>query len=136
MWIFGEFRTHEAVLRCLHLPKWVSAIAGLFAGTTCEYWQMEKEFCVYILASRRNGTLYVGVTSNLVQRVWQHREGVLPGFSKRYDVKCLVWYEQHENAESAIVREKQIKKWNRQWKVDLIERSNPYWNDLYFEITD
>jgi putative endonuclease len=96
---------------------------------------MEKAFCVYILASGRNGTLYVGVTSNLVQRVWQHKESLVDGFTKEYGVKQLVWFEQHENAESAIQREKQIKKWNREWKVRMIEAQNPYWNDLYSDIT-
>ena len=95
---------------------------------------MEKSFCVYILASARNGTLYVGVTSNLIQRVWQHKEGLIDGFTKRYRVKNLVWFEQHEDAESAIRREKQIKKWERQWKVRLLEAGNPYWNDLYPEL--
>ena len=95
---------------------------------------MEKAFCVYILASARNGTLYVGVTSNLVQRVWQHKEGLVDGFTKEYDVKDLVWYEQHDNAESAIRREKQVKKWNREWKVRMLEEQNPYWNDLYQQI--
>ena len=92
---------------------------------------MEKAFCVYILASTRNGTLYVGVTSNLIQRVWQHKEGLFDGFTKEYRVKDLVWYEQHESAESAIQREKQIKKWDRDWKIRLLEEQNPYWNDLY-----
>ena len=96
---------------------------------------MEKAFCVYMLASGRNGTLYVGVTSDLVKRAWQHNEGVVAGFTKEYDVKRLVWYEQHGNAESAITREKQLKKWNRIWKIRLIEEANPYWNDLYGEIT-
>jgi putative endonuclease len=96
---------------------------------------MEKTFHVYMLASGRNGTLYVGVTSNLVQRVFQHKEGIVGGFTKQYGVKSLVWYEQHESAENAITREKQIKRWNRQWKIDLIERGSPYWNDLYPEIT-
>jgi len=95
---------------------------------------MEKAFCVYLLASARNGTLYVGVTSNLVQRVWQHKEGAVDGFTRKYRVKRLVWYEQHDSAESAIQREKQIKKWNREWKVQLLEERNPYWNDLYLEI--
>jgi len=95
---------------------------------------MEKAFCVYILASARNGTLYVGVTSNLVQRVWQHKEGLVDGFTKEYDVKDLVWYEQHDNAESAIRREKQVKKWDREWKVRMLEEQNPYWNDLYPQI--
>jgi len=92
---------------------------------------MEKAFCVYILASARNGTLYVGVTSNLLQRVWQHKEGLADGFTKKYEISSLVWYEQHDSAESAITREKQIKKWNRMWKIRLIEATNPYWNDLY-----
>ena len=95
---------------------------------------MERAFCVYILASKRNGALYVGITSNLAQRTWQHKEGLADGFTKEYGIKLLVWYEQHENAESAITREKQIKKWNRAWKIRLIEKSNPYWNDLYPEI--
>ena len=92
---------------------------------------MEKQFYVYILASDRNGTLYIGVTSNLIQRVWQHQEKQVDGFTKKYDVQKLVWFEHHENAESAITREKQIKKWNRNWKIRLIEETNPYWNDLY-----
>ncbi len=78
---------------------------------------MEKQFYVYILASDRNGTLYVGMTSNLVQRAWQHKEKLVEGFTKTYDVQKLVWFEKHENAESAIIREKRIKKWNREWKV-------------------
>jgi putative endonuclease len=86
---------------------------------------MEKTFHVYMLASGRNGTLYVGVTSNLAQRVFQHKEGIVGGFTKQYGVKSLVWYEQHESAENAITREKQIKRWNRQWTIDLIERGNP-----------
>jgi putative endonuclease len=96
---------------------------------------MEKAFCIYMLASERNGTLYVGVTSDLVKRAWQHREGAVAGFTKKHHVKRLVWYEQHASAESAITREKQLKKWNRIWKIRLIEEANPYWNDLYGEIT-
>ena len=92
---------------------------------------MQKQFYVYILASRRNGTLYTGMTSNLVKRAWQHRNGEMDGFTKKYGVKRLVYYETHQNAESAIMREKQIKKWNRQWKLRLIEKDNPQWNDLY-----
>jgi putative endonuclease len=91
---------------------------------------MEKQFAVYILASQRNGTLYIGVTSNLPKRVWEHREGVADGFSKEYGCKTLVWYELHGNAEAAITREKQLKKWNRIWKLSLIERMNPEWKDL------
>jgi putative endonuclease len=96
---------------------------------------MEKAFCVYMLANRRNGTLYAGVTSNLVQRAWQHREGVVNGFSREHEAKLLVWYEQHETAYEAITRERQIKKWNRAWKIEMIEAGNPYWRDLYSDIT-
>jgi putative endonuclease len=93
---------------------------------------MQREFapCVYLLASRRNGTLYVGVTSNLLARVHQHREGLLPGFTRDYGVKRLVWFERHGSMEQAIVREKRIKKWNRAWKLELIEAGNPEWRDL------
>ena len=84
-----------------------------------------------MLAGSRNGTLYIGVTSNLVQRVWQHREKFVDGFAARYGLTRLVWYEMHDDAETAIAREKQLKKWNRAWKIELIERMNPYWNDLY-----
>ena len=90
--------------------------------------------CVYILASQRNGTLYAGVTSNLPQRIWQHRQGFVDGFTSRYGAHSLMWYEQHETMMSAIAREKAIKKWNREWKVELIEASNPEWRDLYEEI--
>ena len=92
--------------------------------------------CVYILASRRNGTLYVGVTSNPPQRLWQHRDGVVDGFTKRYGVKTLVWFELHETMEAAIKREKQIKEWRRAWKLRLIEEKNPDWRDLSDEIAD
>ena len=95
---------------------------------------MEKQFYVYILANDRNGTLYVGVSSDLIKRVWQHKEKLVDGFTKTYEVEKLVWFEKHENAESAITREKRIKKWNREWKVRLIEETNPYWNDLYSSI--
>ena len=95
---------------------------------------MERVFAVYIMASKRNGTLYIGVTSNLPKRVWEHREGVVDGFAKEYGVKTLVWYEVHDNAESAITREKQLKKWNRLWKLGLIEEKNPEWKDLFGEI--
>ena len=85
---------------------------------------------VYLLCSRRNGTLYTGVTSDLVQRIHQHREGLIPGFTLEYGVKRLVWFEQHATMELAIQREKRIKKWNRAWKLELIEKDNPDWNDL------
>lgn len=95
---------------------------------------MEKVGYVYMLASSRYGTLYVGVTSNLVQRVWQHREAVVDGFTKKYEVKRLVWFETHVGIVEAITREKQIKRWNRTWKVNLIQRTNPLWRDLFDEI--
>ena len=87
--------------------------------------------CVYILASDRNGTLYVGVTSDLAKRVWQHKNSVVEGFTEKYDVHALVWYELHETMESAISREKALKEWQRAWKIRLIEESNPEWRDLY-----
>ena len=96
---------------------------------------MEKQFCVYILASNRNGTIYIGVTSNLAKRIWEHKEGLVAGFTKEYAVHKLVWHELHNSAESAITREKRIKKWNREWKIRLIEEVNPYWNDLYLTLT-
>ena len=95
---------------------------------------MVKQPVVYILANKRNGTLYIGVTSNPVQRVWQHKEKQIEGFTKRYNVDKLVWYECHPTMESAITREKQIKEWQRQWKLQLIEKHNPEWHDLYNEI--
>ena len=95
---------------------------------------MSKQFCVYLLASKRNGTLYIGVTSDLVGRVWQHRNKAADGFTAKYGVTRLVYYELHESAESAISREKQMKKWNRSWKLKLIEDNNPDWKDLYDEI--
>ena len=90
-----------------------------------------KQPCVYMLASRRNGTLYAGVTSNIIKRIREHKNDVVEGFTKRYGVHTLVWYEIHETMESAISREKTIKGWNRQWKLELIEKGNPEWADLY-----
>ncbi len=91
-------------------------------------------FHVYILASKRYGTLYTGMTSNIGQRVFQHKGGLTGGFTKKYAVKMLVYYESHETAESAIKREKQIKEWKRQWKIELIEKSNPDWHDLFDDL--
>lgn len=91
----------------------------------------EKGGFVYIVASGRNGTLYIGVTSLLIQRIWQHREGTADGFTKRYGCKRLVWFEQYGEIELAIRREKQVKEWRRAWKIELIEASNPEWNDLF-----
>ena len=91
-------------------------------------------FFVYILATNRNGTLYIGMTDDLVKRVWQHRNGLAAGFTDRYAVKTLVWFERHESRESAFARERRLKKWNRSWKLDLIEHNNPHWRDLWSEI--
>jgi putative endonuclease len=88
-------------------------------------------FFVYLLASKPHGTLYVGGTSDLRRRVWEHRNKVVPGFTARYAVGRLVWYEVHESLESAILREKQIKEWKRAWKISLIEQDNPRWEDIY-----
>jgi len=93
-----------------------------------------KNGYVYILASRRNGTLYVGVTSNLVQRVWQHKQHLIAGFTEKYNVTHLVYFEVHDAIYSAICREKQIKKWRRAWKLNLIEKFNPEWRDLYEDL--
>lgn len=93
-----------------------------------------KQYYVYILGSERNGTLYTGVTANLMKRVYEHKNNLADGFTKKYDVHRLVWYEVHGSAETAITREKQIKKWKRDWKLQLIEKFNPYWNDLYENI--
>lgn len=95
---------------------------------------MDKQPCVYLLASRRNGTLYVGVTSDLVKRVWEHRNDLIEGFTKRYGVHTLVWLERHETMESAIAREKAIKEWKRNWKLELIEHVNPDWRHMYADI--
>jgi putative endonuclease len=95
----------------------------------------EKQFYVYMLASRIGGTLYIGVTSRLTERVWQHKNGVVEGFTKRYHVHRLVWFEVHEAAESAIRREKQLKEWRRAWKIKLIQELNPNWDDLYPGLT-
>ena len=94
-----------------------------------------KQPCAYIVASKRNGTLYIGVTSNLIQRVWQRKSDLVTGFTKRYGTHTLVWYEGHETMESAITREKRIKEWKRAWKVELIEQGNPSWRDLYAHIS-
>jgi putative endonuclease len=95
---------------------------------------MDKQPAVYILASRRNGTLYIGVTSDVVKRVYEHKEDLIGGFTKRYGVHQLVYFEMHEDMLSAISREKQLKKWNRAWKIELIEQRNPEWRDLYAEL--
>jgi putative endonuclease len=90
-----------------------------------------NNYYVYIICSKRNGTLYIGVTSDLIKRVYEHKNKLADGFSKKYDVHRLVWYESHETVEEAIIREKEIKKWNRRWKLRLIEKDNPEWDDMY-----
>jgi putative endonuclease len=93
-----------------------------------------KQPAVYILASQRKGTLYVGVTSDLVKRIWEHKNELVEGFTKKYQVHRLVYFEQHQTMENAINREKQLKKWNRAWKIELIEKNNPHWRDLWQDI--
>jgi putative endonuclease len=94
------------------------------------------QYFVYILASQRNGTLYVGVTNDLVRRVQEHREGLVEGFTKRYRVKVLVYCEAHQDISKAILREKRIKRWRRDWKLELMERENPEWRDLWLDLTE
>ena len=122
----------QNVVPAKHALEVFSRGAGIQEG----WLGVAKQFFVYIMASRRNGTLYIGVTSNLVQRVWNHKQGLVEGFTSKYDVKMLVYFEPHESAESAITREKRrrIKKWERAWKMRLIEESNPEWRDLYSTI--
>ena len=94
-----------------------------------------KQYFVYILASKRNGTLYTGVTSNLLKRVYEHKNNLIEGFTKKYNVHTLVYYEAYNDIYDAIAREKNIKKWKRQWKIELIEKSNPKWEDLYYSLS-
>jgi putative endonuclease len=95
---------------------------------------IDHVYSVYILASKRNGTLYIGVTANLIKRVYEHKNHLVDGFTKKYNVHNLVYYETTEDISSAIKREKQIKKWKRKWKIELIENKNPNWRDLYFDL--
>ena len=92
---------------------------------------MEKQPCVYLLASKRNGTLYTGVTSNLIKRIWEHKNNLVEGFTSQYSVHILVWYEIYDMMESPIQRENAIKNWRRAWKMKMIEELNPRWRDLY-----
>ena len=95
---------------------------------------MERQPCVYLLASKQNGTLYAGVTSNLLKRIWEHKNNLDEGFTSKYDVHALVWYEMHDTMEFAIQREKAIKNWKRAWKIKVIEELNPHWQDLYLSL--
>ena len=99
---------------------------------TANYPNNENQYYVYILASKRNGTLYIGVTSNLIKRVYEHKKNLVDGFTRKYNIHKLAYYEITNDIESAIRREKQLKKWNRKWKMNLIEKSNPEWIDLYY----
>ena len=92
---------------------------------------MSNTYFVYIMASARNGTLYIGMTSDIGRRVWEHREGIVPGFTDTYGIKLLVYFESHADVGTAISRETRLKKWKRRWKIELIQKSNPYWDDLY-----
>ena len=95
---------------------------------------MDKDYYVYVLAKKRNGTLYVGVTSNLIKRIWEHKNKAVEGFTQKYNVDKLVYFEQYSDPENAIKREKRLKKYNRQWKVELIVKENPEWRDLYADL--
>jgi putative endonuclease len=95
----------------------------------------ERYYWVYVIASTVGGTLYIGVTNNLVRRMYEHRNGLVPGFTKRYGVHRLVYFEPHTDVEAAIRREKRLKRWNRTWKIQLIEQTNPNWDDLYPQIS-
>jgi putative endonuclease len=95
---------------------------------------MVRSYWVYVLASKIGGTLYIGVTNDLVRRVYEHRMGLADGFTKRYRIHRLIYFEQHDDIEAAILREKQLKKWKRAWKIELIEKTNPNWVDLYYQI--
>jgi len=95
---------------------------------------MERQPCVYMLASKRNGTLYTGVTSNLTKRIWEHKNNLVESFTSKYGVHTLVWYELHDTMESAIQREKTIKNWKRVWKLKVVEEMNLHWHDLYFDL--
>jgi len=101
---------------------------------TNHYCKGENQYYVYILASKRNGTLYIGVTSNLIKRIYEYKNNFIEGFTKKYNIHNLVYYEMTEDVTSAIEREKQLKKWKRNWKIELIEKKNPEWKDLYFDL--
>ena len=97
---------------------------------------LTKQYFVYILASRKNGTLYIGITNDLIKRVYEHKNNLADGFTKKYSIHTLVYYEIHNDVSAAIIREKQLKKWNRQWKIELIEKTNSDWKDLYNNLSE
>jgi len=108
-------------------------LKGKFMDTS-HYCKSENQYYVYILASKRNGTLYIGVTSDLIKRIYEHKNNLIEGFTKKYNIHNLVYYEITEDVNSAIAREKQPKIWKRNWKIELIEKNNPGWKDLYFDL--
>ena len=110
------------------------AEAGIHGVATLDGADTMKSPCVYIMASKRNGTLYIGVTSDVVRRAWEYKSDAIDGFTKKYGVHLLVYYEMHASMPDAILREKRMKRWNRAWKIELIERSNPQWRDLYEDL--
>ena len=99
-----------------------------------ELFMIQKQACIYIMANKKNGTIYIGVTSDLPNRVWQHKNNIIDGFTKKYSIHKLVYFEPYESMKSAIEREKQMKKWKRKWKLEMIEKQNPLWEDLYENI--
>jgi len=145
MFFFGGFQWRSIPLLFVfpakagtHCPdfalpdEWVPAFAGKTRRRNGgDSGKMAKQFAVYVLASDRHGTLYVGVTSDLVTRIWQHKTKAVPGFTSKYECDRLVYFEMIESAETAMQREKRIKKWDRDWKINLIETANPNWDDLY-----
>jgi putative endonuclease len=114
---------------------WIPAFTGMInkkpESRNGIFMSYDKHYFVYILASKRNGTLYIGVTNNLIKRVYEHKNDLVEGFTKKYKVHHLVYYEMTNDVKSAIEREKRLKKWNRKWKLELIEKMNPQWKDLY-----
>ena len=114
----------------INLSKHNSVIPGL----TRDPGSMAKKYYVYILSSKKNGTLYMGITSNLIKRIWEHKNKVIEGFTEKYNVDKLVYYEEYSDPENAIIREKRLKRYQRQWKLKLIEKNNPNWQDLYNQL--
>jgi putative endonuclease len=96
---------------------------------------MERYYYVYIMASKKNGTLYIGITSDLTRRIWEHKQHVILGFTSKYKVDKLVYFEEYQSVEEAIKQEKRLKEWKRKWKIELIEKKNPMWNDLFYQLT-
>ena len=127
----GKGPPADGVIPAEPAPYLIRGSAGIQITWTYYAACMQKQPCVYMLASQRNGTLYIGVTSDLIARVYQHKSECVDGFTKRYHVHNLVWYELHATMASAILREKQLKKWNRAWKMELIEKTNPHWRDRW-----